>query len=227
MSLTIGTGPFGPKFAGTHNAATPDRFVLVEPLGRRVRAVRDGRTVVDSDTVSLVHVAGAPARYSFPEGDVRVEAGRDPEVPGNLCVAWEAADAWYEEDERVLVHPRDPYHRVDTFLTFRRVEVRSGEIELARSTRSRVLFETGLPPRWYLPRADVHLEHLERSTTTTECPYKGTAHYWSARANGALVEDVAWSYEDELRGDGGSVAWLVAFADWKVEVLVDGVRQEG
>lgn len=229
MGLTTGSGPFGPKPEGRHNATIEDRFVLVEPFGRRVRAVREGRTVIDSEDAALVHAAGALPRYSFPARDVTLQddarADDDPEVPGNVTVPWDAVDAWYEEDERVLVHPRDPYHRVDTFLTPRRVEVSLDGVQLARTTRARMLCETSLPRRFYLPRADVAMEHLLRSSTVTQCPYKGAAHYWSARRPEGTLPEVAWSYEDEVRSDGVPVQWLIAFDDTKVDVVVDGVRQ--
>jgi uncharacterized protein (DUF427 family) len=150
---------------------------------------------------------------------------RDPHVAGNVTVPWGAVDAWFEEDERVVVHPRDPYHRVDSFLTSRVVEVRLGSTELARSARAHMLCETGLPPRWYVPRVDVRMAALLRSSTVTECPYKGTAHYWSAREGGETVDDVVWSYEEDVRSSGRPVQWLLAFDDAKVDVVVDGVRQ--
>lgn len=224
MGITTGSGPFGSRPSGT-TTISGDRFVLVDPFARRVRAVKEGRTVVDSDKVELVHVSGSLPRYSFPKGDVQVESEEDPEAPGRVTVSWDAVDAWYEEDERVLVHPRDPYHRIDTFLTSRRVRVCFDSVELATSTRACALYETGLSPRWYLPRADVATALLEASPTVSQCPYKGTARYWSLRLDGRLVEDVAWSYEDEVRREGEPVRWLVAFDDTKVEVLVDGVSQ--
>lgn len=226
MGLTTGTGPFGPKAAGRHNAGTPDRFVLVEPFPRRVRAVRAGEIVLDSDAASLVHVSGALPRYSFPDKDVRIDAEPDPEVPGHVSVPWGAVDAWFEEDERVVVHPRDPYHRIDTFATSRRVQVRLDGTELASSTRARLLTETSLPPRWYLPRADVRMDKLERTSTVTQCPYKGAAHYWSARAGVRMAKDAAWSYEDEVRGEGEPVQWLIAFDGSQVEITVDGRVQQ-
>lgn len=228
MGLTIGSGPFGSKFEGRHNATVDDDFVLVEPFPRRVSAVRGGRTVVDSDDASMVHGGGALPRYSFPADDVTFEGAGvtdDSEVKGNVRVRWDAVDAWYEEDERVFVHPRDPYHRVDSFLTPRRVEVTLEGTRLALSTRARLLCETSLPRRFYLPRADVEMEHLLRTGTVTQCPYKGAAHYWSARRGDRLVTDVAWSYEDEVRGDGVPVQWLLSFDGTKVDVAVDGVRQ--
>lgn len=225
MGLTTGSGPFGSKAAGSHNAGAPERFVLVDPFSRRVRATREGRTVVDSDAVDLVHVTGALPHYAFPAKDVHIEATDDPDAPGKVTVPWDAVDAWFEEDERVFVHPRDPYHRVDTFLTSRRVEVRLGDTLIAASTRARALYETSLPVRYYVPRADVAMEHLERVTKVTECPYKGTARYWSVRASGRLVENGAWSYEHEVRREGEHVHWLVAFDDQSLTITVDGARK--
>lgn len=226
MSLTVGRGPFAPTPAGHLDFTPPERVVLVDPFPRRVRAVQAGETVVDSEEVQLVHVTGRLPRYSFPAADVRLEAPPDPEVDGHVVVPWDAVDAWFEEDERVLVHPRDPYHRIDTFSTSRRIDVRVGGVPLASSTRARALYETGLPVRWYLPRADVRLDLLERSGTVTECAYKGSARHWSVEVDGERVEDVAWSYEDEVRREGEPVRWLVAFYDERVDLTVDGVPQE-
>lgn len=228
MGLTTGSGPFGPSPGGTVHTRD-GRFVLVEPFPRRVRAVRAGHTVVDSEHASMVHAAGSLPRYSFPRADVHLDAGDggdagdardDPQVAGNVLVPWGAADAWFEEDERILVHPRDPYHRIDTFSTSRRITVRCNGVELAASTRARALYETGLPVRWYLVRADVRMEHLERTATVTECPYKGAARYWSAKAPAGAVPDAAWSYEEDVRREGEPVQWCIAFDDTKVDVLV-------
>lgn len=223
MALTIGRGPFGREAAGTFDFTPPERVTYLEPLGRRVRAVRDGRIVIDSDEVRLVHESDALPRYLFPPGDVdgSVEAEPHDRLDGHVTVAWHAVDAWFEEDERVLVHPRDPYHRVDTFSTSRRVAVRIGGETVAASTRTRALYETGLPARYYFPRSDVRVDLLERSDTVTECPYKGTATHWSLVAGGRTVPDVAWSYEDEVRREGEPVRGLVAFYDHRVDLSVD------
>jgi uncharacterized protein (DUF427 family) len=100
-------------------------------------------------------------------------------------------EAWYEEDEEVFVHPRDPYHRVESS---RHVKVRvNGEV-VAETDRPRVLFETGLPPRYYIPPEDV----LLKSEKTTMCPYKGVASYWSVEAGGERVEDLVWYYPEPI-----------------------------
>ena len=97
-------------------------------------------------------------------------------------------DSWFEEDEEVYTHARDPYTRVDILASSRRVRVLLDGIELADSTSSMMLFETGLPVRYYLPKTHVRMDLLERSQTVTYCPYKGRADTWSVRVDGILHE---------------------------------------
>lgn len=125
---------------------------------------------------------------------------------GYKAIHWDAMDAWYDEDEQVHGHPRDPYHRIDVRATSQRVRVLAGEELLVESTHAKVLSETGLPNRYYLPREDVRVE-LRPSDTTAVCPYKGTSAYWSTDG----LEDVAWSYEDPLEDavkSSGHVSFL-------------------
>lgn len=117
-----------------------------------------------------------------------------PDLAGHVAFVWNKMEAWYEEDDEVRVHPHDPYHLIDIRHSSRHVRVTvHGEV-LAESTRPVLLFETGLPMRFYIPRMDVRMDLLEPSRTRTHCGYKGTASYFSARVNGELVEDIAWSY---------------------------------
>ncbi len=226
MSLMIGHGPFGPESTGRLNVETPERVVYIEPFRRRVRATRGGQTVIDSDEVQLVHETGQLPGYLFPAKHVHVEAEPSPDAEDHVIVAWEAVDAWFEEDERVLIHPRDPYHRIDTFSTSRRVEVRVEGVAVATSTRTKALYETALPVRYYFPPADVQRSLLVPSDTVTECAYKGTARHWSVVVNGRTVPDVAWSYHDEVRHEGEPVRALIAFYNERVDLDVDGTRQE-
>lgn len=226
MSLMIGHGPFGSESAGRLNFDTPERVVYIEPFPRRVRATRGGQTVIDSDEVQLVHETGRLPRYVFPAKQVHVEAEASSEVEGHVVVAWDAVDAWFEEDERVLVHPRDPYHRIDTFSTSRRVEVRVDAVTVATSTRTKALYETALPVRYYFPAVDVQQSLLVPSDTVTECAYKGTARHWSVVVNGRTVPDVAWCYDDDVRREGEPVRALFAFYNERVDLDVDGSRQD-
>jgi uncharacterized protein (DUF427 family) len=136
---------------------------------------------------------------------------------------WEAMDGWFEEDEEVYVHPRDPYTRVDILATSRHVRVELDGVVLADSTHAHALFETGLPPRWYLPKVDVRMDLLVPTGTVSHCPYKGQAQYWSARVNDRTVEDVAWSYRSPLP-ESEKIAGMVAFYNEKLDITVDGVK---
>jgi uncharacterized protein (DUF427 family) len=146
-----------------------------------------------------------------------------PTLAGHVTFSWRRCD-WYEEDERVRVHARSPYGRVDTLRSSRLVEIRVAGVTVARSIRPLLLFETHLPARYYLPYADVHAEFLEASDTVTECPYKGVARYWSVRAGGVLVPDAAWSYPEPIP-ENPEIRDLVCFFTERVDLVLDGVRQ--
>jgi uncharacterized protein (DUF427 family) len=147
------------------------------------------------------------------------------ELRGTVRFQWDAMEAWFEEDEQVFTHPRDPYTRVDILASSRRVRVLLDGLVLADSTSPRLLFETGLPTRYYLPRTHVRMDLLEASPTVTHCPYKGRAETWSVRVGETLHEDLAWSYPAPLP-DSQKLAGLIAFYDEKLDIEVDGVLQE-
>lgn len=138
---------------------------------------------------------------------------------------WDAMDQWFEEDEPVFVHPRDPYTRVDILGSSRHIEVRIDGETVADSYQPRVLYETGLRPRYYLPLTDVRMDLLRPSETRTHCPYKGTASYWNVEIGGTVHEDVVWTYRAPLP-ESQKVANLACFYDEKVDVYLDGVHQE-
>ncbi len=142
-----------------------------------------------------------------------------------VCLDWDAMDGWFEEDEEVYTHPRDPYTRVDILATSRHVRVAVDGVVLADSTNARVLVETGLPPRWYIPKTDVRMDLLAPTDTVTHCPYKGQARYWSARVGDRLVPDLAWSYRTPLP-ESQKIAGLVAFLDERVDLFIDGEPQQ-
>jgi len=144
-----------------------------------------------------------------------------PPIGDLVAVYFNRLDAWYEEDEPVLGHPRDPFHRVDTRATSRHVLVRVGEQTVADTTAAVGVFETGLPPRWYLPPGDVRSDLLEPSDTTTVCPYKGVASYESLRLGDRVLQDAAWSYPEPL-GDVLAVAGYRCFWGDEATTVVDG-----
>jgi uncharacterized protein (DUF427 family) len=221
VSLTSGRGPLGRNPAGCFHPPIPDHVVYVEPFRRRVRGIVGERTVVDSERVALVHRPGEPPAYAFPEEDVD-GAGVEPEptVPGYVQVPWAAVDAWYEEDERVHLHPRNPYHRVDYVRTSRRLRVEVAGTVLVETTETLGVYETALEPRLYVAPDQVRRDLLIASSTTTFCPYKGTAWYWSAVVGDVVVEDVAWSYQDPLP-EALALGRMLSFDDTRTTVTHD------
>jgi uncharacterized protein (DUF427 family) len=119
-------------------------------------------------------------------------------LDGYRGVYWEPFDEWFDEDELVTGHLRDPYHRVDVRRCGQRVRVLLGDRVIADAAGVQLLSETGLPNRLYLPRDSVRAEMLQMSPTTTVCPYKGDATYWSLRVGDQVLDDVAWSYAEPL-----------------------------
>ena len=198
----------------------------VEPSKKRVRAYLGGQVVADSTRPLLVWEKPGYPSYFLPEADVRLDlvppqaVRTDDEVSGHVRLAWAAMDAWFEEDEEVYVHPRSPYVRVDVLPSSRRVRVEIDGVVLGDSRRPTVLHETGLVPRWYLPKVDVRMDLLVATDTRTACPYKGWAEYWSARVGDRVVDDIAWSYRTPLL-EAERVAGLVCFYNERVDLFVD------
>ena len=143
------------------------------------------------------------------------------ELRDAVRLEWDAIDAWFEEDEQVYTHPRDPYTRVDILASSRHVRVAVEGVTIADTHKPTLLFETGLPTRYYLPRTHVRMDLLEPSDTVSHCPYKGDAEYWSLREG---VVEVAWSYPTPLP-ESQKIAGLISFYPEKVELYVDGIVQ--
>ena len=148
-----------------------------------------------------------------------------PPLADYLAFYWRMMDHWYEEDEEIFVHPRDPYHRVDVLESSRHVKVSvNGEV-VAETERPKILFETGLPPRYYILPEDVREEALVPSDKETQCPYKGVASYYSVEADGRRVEDLVWHYAEPIL-EAAKIIELLAFFNEKVDLEVDGEEQE-
>jgi len=160
-----------------------------------------------------------------PGAAIRYDSSPIPELEGMVRLAWDEMDAWFEEDEEVFTHPRDPYTRVDISASSRRVRVLVDGVVVADSTGARMLFETGLPTRYYLPKTDVRMDLLELSETVTHCPYKGRAETFNIKAGEETRADLAWSYPAPL-AESQKIASLVAFYNEKLDIEVDGVLQQ-
>ena len=167
-----------------------------------------------------VKVAGATA----PGAARRYPASPLEQLRGLIRLDWNAMSEWMEEDEPVYHHARDPYHRVDILGSSRHVRVEVDGVTVADSRQPRILFETGLPPRYYLPLSDIRTDLLRPSDTQSRCPYKGTASYWSVDTGKALHPDVVWIYRTPLP-ESQKVAGLAAFFDEQVDVFIDEVPQ--
>ena len=155
------------------------------------------------------------AAWSYPEP---IEGC--PPISGFMSFYWDAMDSWFEEDEEVFVHARDPYHRVDVLDSSRHVKVSvSGEV-IADTIHPKLLFETGLPTRYYIPPEDVDREKLVPSESQTRCPYKGTASYMSVRER-EEGEDLIWYYPEPIPAVE-KISDHLCFYNEKTDLEVDG-----
>jgi uncharacterized protein (DUF427 family) len=205
--------------SGTH----PSYYFPLGDLGSDV--FHDNGMVTDQDPkgpaahLDLISgdriVRDAARRYDDPSSSYR-------SIALTVHVDWGAVDQWFEEDEEIFFHARDPYRRVDALASSRRVEVHVDGVPVACSDRATLVFETGLPTRYYLPPTDVELTRLTGSDTVTGCQYKGTARYWRLRDDDPR-RDVAWSYPAPF-AQVHRLAGLIAFDQLAkgIDIVVDG-----
>lgn len=142
-------------------------------------------------------------------------------LAGYASLYWDAADAWFDEEEQVYAHLTDPYVRVDVRPTSRHVQVFAGDTLVAESHAPLVLQETGLPERWYLSPGDA-LVPLVPTATRTRCPYKGEASYWTVQLpDGRELVDAAWGYPEPLP-ESTRIAGRISFLHHDLRVVIDG-----
>ncbi|GAW48004.1 MULTISPECIES: DUF427 domain-containing protein [unclassified Nocardioides] len=230
MSLTspLGRAPFQPGRRQT-NVPLPDRISYWEPWPRRMRANIAGVTVLDTErAVMLWQTDRFPDLY-LPGPDVTrpdliddrfVHPAPVPDLHGYVSVDFEAADRWFEEDDPVYGHVRDPYHRIDVRSSSRSVVVRAGGRVVAASARPKVLYETGNPTRYYLPFVDVDIGALSISETVSHCPYKGDGQHWTLHVEDILILDAAWSLPHPLP-EAVQASEHLCFYPTKVDLVVD------
>ena len=170
-------------------------------------------------TLYRVEVDGAEgAAYAY--HDAKID-----ELEDHYAFVWSTMDHWFEEDEEVFVHARDPYTRIDIVPSSRRVRVEIDGETVADSTNASFLFETGLPTRYYIPKTDVRMDLLTPTAKATSCPYKGTARYWSVDVDGGAHEDVVWGYDNPLP-ESQKIMGLVSFYNERVDIYVDELLEE-
>jgi uncharacterized protein (DUF427 family) len=145
-------------------------------------------------------------------------------LKNHISFKWHKMEAWYEEEEEVFVHPRDPYKRVDAMPSSRHVRVVINGETVADTHRPTLLFETGLPTRYYIPAEDVRMTLLEPAQGTTRCPYKGIASYWSVKVGDQVARNIVWSYQDPIP-ECPKIKGLLCFFNEKVDIYVDGALE--
>ena len=220
------------RFGGAWIADSEDVVLLHEP-GRYPVAyfplgdVADG-VLEPGQHTTRHHDLGATSWYSVRAGEHSAPraAWQHTELPGyasdlkgRVAFAWRAMDSFYEEDERIVGHAADPYHRIDIRQTSRHLVVRHEGRAVADSTRPLALYESGFAPRWYVARADVDQSALVPAEGLTFCPYKGLCSYYDIGGS----RRAAWSYLDAWP-EVGRISGLVSFEPDKVEVYLDGAR---
>lgn len=198
----------------------------IEASPKWIRGTIGDRTVVDSRNVQLVWEHPYYPWWYVPKADVAepdLPTSSIDELPDHVKVEWDAVERWFEEEVEVFVHPRNPYCRIDALPSTRHVVIRVDGTVVAESHRPTILFETGLRPRYYLPPDDVRTDLLTPTATSTGCPYKGVARYWTLTLDGTEHPDLVWGYDDPLP-ESAPVGGLVCFYDENdnVELIVDG-----
>lgn len=194
------------------------RMDLLQPAGERADPQKGPVTlwsarVGDREVAEAAWTADRPTEAS-------------PDLSAHVVLTWSAMDTWYEEDDEVYVHPRDPYHRVDVLHSSRHVQVEMLGETIADTRRPSLLFETGLPTRFYIPRQDVRMDLLVPSHTTTQCPYKGRATYFGIHVGRRLARDMVWTYQFPIP-ECSKIENLLCFYNERVDAIrVDGQIEE-
>jgi uncharacterized protein (DUF427 family) len=186
------------------------------PAGRTEHSPSRGEAeILDVKVANATAAAGALRYPQSPLAELRDLVRLD----------WNSMSEWLEEDEPVYTHARDPHTRVDILASSRHVRVELDGVTVADSRQPRILFETGLPPRYYLPLTDLRMDLLRPTETSSHCPYKGTASYWTVDTGQAEHRDVAWMYRTPLP-ESQKIAGLACFYNEKVNLFLDGEPQE-
>jgi uncharacterized protein (DUF427 family) len=203
-----------PYYPAYYLPARDVRMELLTPTGRTEHSPTRG--LAHYYTVKGGREERVDAAWQYPESPVE-------ELRDHVRFEWMQMDAWFEEDVEVFIHPRDPHSRVDVLPSSRHVEAEVDGVTVADTHHPTLLFETGLPTRFYIPKVDVRMDLLTPTDKHTGCPYKGIANYWSVTVGDATHDDIAWSYPTPLPESEG-IAGLVAFYNEHVDLIVDGER---
>ncbi|KAG5647009.1 hypothetical protein DXG03_001734 [Asterophora parasitica] len=228
----------------------------IENSVKRVRVVFGGKYLIDSKQAKLVWEKPYYPAYFFPQEelpkkyleheksyadkevyDVVVDdrrartavtsySSKAKELAGLFTIDFGSMDAWFEEEDEIFVHCKDPYKRVDVLQSSRHVRVEVNGTEVANTRMARFLHETSLRVRTYIPKNDCRMDLLEPSSLITHCPYKGEAKYYHVNVPGSKrQDDIVWWYRNPTP-ECATIRGYVAFYDEKVDVWVDGEKQK-
>jgi uncharacterized protein (DUF427 family) len=191
------------------------RMELLQPTAHRVHCPHKGEA--SYWTIRVGDKIAENAAWSYPAPSANAAALR-----GHIAFQWNLMDAWYEEEEEAFVHARDPYKRVDVLPSSRHVRVTVHGETVADTHRPHLLFETGLPTRYYIPMDDVRRDLLVPSQSSSRCPYKGIASYWSVRVGETTFPDLIWSYRDPIPECPKIRGLVCFFQEREATLYVDG-----
>ena len=217
----VPAGDIAAEIVAAERAGGGDTSAGTLPMGAPPELA--GRPVFDPSVPFGVRTTeGEPMtiRLAGAEREAAAFRAADEALADHLIVDFDGFDEWYEEDERNVGHPRDPFHRIDIVHSSRHVRVERDGVVLAESSKPYLLFEPPIPVRYYLPPEDVRLDLLAPSDTRTFCAYKGQASYLALDG-----ENVAWTYPQPLR-EAGEVTDRVCFFNEHVDIVIDGERLE-
>jgi uncharacterized protein (DUF427 family) len=214
-ALLVWEKPYYPTYYVPAEDVAAELVEATEPSGRTTHDTLGAARVLD---VRLGEHRRLGAALVFPHAS-------DAALRRMVRLKWDAMDEWLEEDEPVYVHPRDPYKRIDILASSQHVHVVVDDVTVADCRQPRILFETGLPPRYYLPPPDVRMDLLVPSDSVTRCPYKGDATWWSLEVDGRRHDDLVWMYRTPTP-ESQKITGLVAFYDERVDLYLDGTLQE-
>ena len=214
-ALLVWEHPYYPTYYVPADDVHAELVEAADPSGRTTHAALGAARVLD---VRIGEQLRSGAALAFPHA-------ADDALRRMVRLKWDAMDEWLEEDEPVYVHPRDPYKRIDILASSQHVRVVVDGVTVADSRQPRILFETSLPPRYYLPPPDVRMDLLVPTDSVTRCPYKGDATWWSLEADGRTYDDLAWMYRAPTP-ESQKIAGLVAFYNERVDLHLDGALQQ-
>ena len=208
--------------AGLASPALPAAAVAEHPFALRRGAAPttlDPTTAFGRHTCAGEELDVVTASATAPRAAFRPE---DPDLAGYVVLDFDAFN-WLEDDEEIIGHPRDPFHRVDIRASSLDVEIALEGVTLASTNGAQLLYETMLPVRYYIPPSDVRLDLLEESPKRTVCPYKGQASYWSY-PDSRQGRNIAWSYDRRFL-DTAQIHGLISFFNERLDLRVEGVLQ--